>query len=45
MKEQKKEPFLCRWLGHDWIRYKDLDQGKKQACKCKRCGKVMYLGG
>lgn len=42
---EKKDPLLCRLLGHDWQRYKPLDKSpSNQACKCKRCGRVMYLG-
>lgn len=45
-KDKEKAPIICRWFGHDWQRYRALDTSpNRQACKCKRCGKVMYLGG
>ena len=44
-KEKEKDPLLCRILGHDWVRVKELDRSPAdQACRCKRCRKVIHLG-
>jgi hypothetical protein len=44
MKKEEKAPLFCRLLGHDWKRRKDLDLNpREQACKCARCGKIMYI--
>lgn len=42
-KKKEKEPLRCRMFGHNWQREKGLDTLRKQACKCTRCGKVIYL--
>lgn len=44
-KDKEKTPFLCKILDHNYIRIKELDKGNKQACRCTRCGKVIYLVG
>ena len=44
--EKEKVPFLCKVLDHNYIRVKELDKApNKQACRCSRCGKVIYLIG